>query len=275
MSRSVVYLATLCAAGLLLPGASVAQTLVYSNGGLNPQPMSNSGLAAPAGTFWSEAQNDVGNTTESNATAGYGTAQGSFRIADDFVVPAGQIWDLEAVEFYAYQTGGSAVTSPFTGYTLQIWSGRPDDAGAAVIFGDTTTNRLAASTNSTYLRIFNSSVPPPGSAPGATRPIWRNRITIDPPLSLAAGTYWLDWASTISNSGVHFQPPATLPGARGAAGWNARQFDASASGWADVIDTGNPAAAPDVPQDFPFDLLGSVTVIPNEIFSNGFEEPTL
>ncbi len=273
MGSSLVGLAALCVAGLVLPGASVAQSLVYSNGGLNPQLMSNSGVAAPSGSFWSEVQNDLGNTTESNTTAGFTVTEGTFRLADDFVVPAGQTWTLEAVEFYGYQTGASAAATPFIGHTLQLWNGRPGDAGATVVFGDTTTNRLATSTNSTYFRIFNSSVPAPGSAPGTTRPIWRNRVTIDPPLSLTAGTYWLDWASTVTNSATHFQPSVTLPGARGAAGWNARQFTVSAASWADAIDAGNPATAPDVPQDFPFDLFGSVIGLPNEVFSDGFEEP--
>jgi serine protease len=259
---------------MLFSGASVAQSLLYSNGGLNPQSMSNSGVAAPAGFFWSEIQNDTGNTAESNTTAGSAVSQDSFRLADDFVVPAGQTWDLEAVEFHAYQTNASAAATPFTGYTLQIWSGRPGDQGSTVVFGDTTTNRFATSTNSTYFRIFNSSVPPPGSTPGTNRTIWRNRITIDPPLSLTQGTYWLDWASTVSNAGAHFQPAVTLPGARGAAGWNARQLTVATSTWADVIDTGNPATAPDIPQDFPFDLYGMAIVLPDELFSDGFEEPT-
>lgn len=273
MRKTSLSFLALSGASLLFPGVSFAQSLIYSNGGLNPQPLSNSGVAAPSGFFWSELQNDTGNTTESNTSAGYSVNAGSFRLADDFVVPAGQTWTLEAVEFHAYQTGAPPNPSPFTAYTLQVWNGRPGDAGASVVFGDTTTNRLATSVNSTYFRLFNSAVPPPGSAPGTTRTIWRNRVTINPPLSLTAGTYWLDWDSTVSNAGGHFQPSVTLPGARGAAGWNARQFTVSTSTWGDAIDSGNPATAPDVPQDFPFDLFGTAPPA-DPVFSNGFEDPT-
>lgn len=258
-----------CAAAMS-PGVSVAQSLIYSNGGLNPQATSNSGVAAPTGFFWSEVQNDTGNTTESNTTAGFAVTQGTSRLADDFVVPVGATYTLRAIEFHAYQTNAPTTTTPFTAYSLQIWNGRPGDTGATVIFGDTTTNRLATSVNSNMYRIFNSSVPPPGSVTGTTRTIWRNRLTIDPPLTLNPGTYWLDWASTVNNTAPHFQPAVTLPGARGAPGWNARQFTVSTSSWADVFDPGNPATAPDVPQDIPFDLFGSAT-LPDEIFNHGFE----
>lgn len=250
----------------LVPLTAGAQ--IYSNGGLNPQPVSSSGVAAPAGFFWSELQAETGNTTESNASAGFSVNNGAFRLADDFVVPPGETFTIEAVEFHAYQTGAPATPSPFTEYNLQVWNGRPGDAGASVIFGDTTTNRLVSSVNSNMFRLFNSSVPPPGSAPGTTRTIWRNRVAINPPLVLGEGTYWLDWASTVSGAGPHFQPSVTIAGSRGLPGWNARQFNVAAGTWGDAIDGGNPVAAPDFPQDIPFDLFG----LSNSIFENGFED---
>jgi uncharacterized protein (DUF2235 family) len=42
---------------------------------------------------------------------------------------------------------------------LRIWNGRPADAGSAIVFGDTTTNRFVSSTDTNVLRIFNSAVP--------------------------------------------------------------------------------------------------------------------
>ena len=124
-----------------------------------------------------------------------------------------------------------------------------------VVFGDTTTNRLASSVDSTFFRIFNTAVPPPGTVQGTTRKIWKNTVTVG--TTLPAGTYWLDWASTVTGAAAHFQPSKTIAGARGAAGDNARQLVTGA--WADVIDVGNPATAPDVPQDFPFDVDGIPT----------------
>ena len=56
------------------------------NGGQNPQALSESGVAAPAGFFWSEVQHDTGNITESNTNAGYADTQGTLRLADNFTL---------------------------------------------------------------------------------------------------------------------------------------------------------------------------------------------
>ncbi len=234
---------------------------IYDNGGLSTGTTSNSGVTAPAGTQWSEAQNNTGNTTESNTLAGVGcavsTTANAFRCADNFIVPAGQTWTINQVAVFAYQTGFAGATSPVNGATLRIWNGRPGDGGSTVIFGDTTTNRLGTSTDSLLWRLFNSAVPAPGTVPATNRRIWDTRITVSPAQVLTAGTYWIDWDTRIGVNTAHFAPTVTLPGVRGLAGWNARQFTGTA--WVDVIDTGNPATAPDFPQDFPFKLVGSIS----------------
>jgi hypothetical protein len=226
------------------------------NGGLNPQPLTESGVAAPAGFFWSEVQHDTGNTTVANANAGYSVNQGAFRLADNFTLT--QNCTINNLVFYGYLTGAPATPSPFTAYTLQIWNGRPGDPGAAVVFGDTTTNRLASSVDTTFFRIFNTVVPPPGIAQGTTRKIWRNTVNVGG-LALAAGTYWVDWASTVSTNAAHFAPSKTIAGARSAAGDNARQLTVSTGVWADVTDIGLPAQPTGVPQDFPFEVNGLPT----------------
>ena len=225
----------------------------FSNGGLNPQPLSESGVAAPAGFFWSEVQHDTGNTTQANTNAGYADTQGTNRLADNFTLT--QACTINNVVFYGYLTGAPATPSPFTAYTLQIHDRRPGDPGDVILFGDTTTNRLASSVDSTYFRIFNSAVPPPGTVPGTTRKIWRNMVTVG--ITLPAGTYWLDWASTVTGAANHFAPGKTIAGSRGAAGDNARQFAGGV--WVDVTDVGIPASGTPVPQDFPFDINGVPT----------------
>jgi hypothetical protein len=238
-------------------------TTIYDNGPLSTGPMSNSGVAAPSGFEWSEVQNETGNTTYSNTLSGVGcgvSTSGTFRCADDFVVPSGQTWTIDNVIVFAYQTGFAGGTSPITAATLRIWDGVPGDLGSNIIFGDATTNRLGTSTDSSLYRIFNSAVPAPGTTPGTTRRIWRNSINVSPGLTLPAGTYWVDWATQIGTNTTHFAPPTTIPGVRTQAGWNARQFNPASPGtWGDVIDVGNPDPdAPDVPLDFPFKLVGSV-----------------
>ena len=240
------------------PSALGPLPLLYSNGGLSTGPTTGSGVAAPAGYEWSEVQNDAGNTTQSNTTAGVScsvTATTVFRCADDFTVPAGETWTIDAVSGFAYQTGYAGAGSPFLFGTLRIWDGPPNDPTSTVVFGDTLTNALAESSEAGLYRVFNTTTPPPGSAPGTTRRIWENILTTDGTVALPSGTYWVDYNFQVDASAANFAPTVTVPGARGRAGDNALQR--TASGWVPIVDTGNPADAPDVPQDFPFQLYGT------------------
>lgn len=244
----------------------MANAQTYINGTLSTGPTSQSGIPAPAGTTWSEVANNTGNTTESNTSAGSTINVGSFTLADDFIVPAGQTWNISKFSFFAYQTGSAATPSPFTGLFLRVFNGNPS-AGGTVVFGDLTTNRLSASVDPLMYRIFNSTVPPPGTAPGTTRKIWRVEANVT--LSLPAGTYWVEWGSQVaSNSATaHFAPANTVAGQRTTPGANALQKNVSTSAWTPVIDAGNPATAPDVPLDFPFQI--------NYTLSGGSCSPTV
>lgn len=237
------------------------QNLLYNNNGNAPNSTpsglatgatSKSGVAAPAGAQWSEVQNNAGTLTESNTSAG-STCTGTFRIADNFTVPAGQTWSITSIDTYAYQSGFTGTTSPFTGATLRVWNGAPN-AGGTIVYGDTTTNRLGPTVDSGLFRIFNTVAPPPGTVPGTTRRIWRNTINTTA-LSLTAGTYWLDYA--FSGPATAFCPNVTIVDTRGLPGFNSLQLTAAPSTWTPVVDAGNPATAPDVPQDFPFQIRGT------------------
>ncbi|MEK9138589.1 MAG: hypothetical protein AAB393_15810, partial [Bacteroidota bacterium] len=234
---------------------------LYDNGPLSTGALAKRGTVAPAGTTWSEVQNPAGDTTQSNTVAGFSggiTTTTRFRLADNFVVPAGQSWRIDSVWTYAYQTGSTPSISPFIALNAQIWNGRPGDPGAVVVAGDTL-NRLTTSVFSTYYRIFNSRYPPPGSVPGTTRPMFRNTANMGG-VTLGPGTYWLDWQTQITASGAHFAPTVTIVGRRGNAAWNGRQR--TGTGWIDAVDAGNPAAAPDSAQDFPFQFHGEASFLP-------------
>lgn len=252
--------------GLPVLGQSAASdtdvplALLYSNNPLATGSTTKSGVAAPAGTQWSEVQNDTGNTAEANTTSGVGcqiipTTTTNNRCADDFTVPAGRAWLIDSVVVYAYQTGAGTAASPITAVNFQIWNGRPGDAGSTVIFGDTTTNRLTSSVFTNIYRIFNTVAPPPGTAPGTTRAIWANTATVSPALRLQPGTYWIDFQVNAGTTG-NFTPAATVVGARTQAGWNAIQN--TGAGWAAIVDTGNPMTAPDVALDLPFQINGTL-----------------
>lgn len=246
--------------------------ILYDNGGLSTGTLTKSGVTSPSGTTWSEVQNPSGDTTQSNTSAGASggiTTTTRFRLADNFTIPAGQSWAIDSIATFAYQTGNSGVTTPFISANFLIWSGIPGDPGSNPVFGDTTLNELGTSSFSTIYRVFNTRYPT-GTAPGTTRPVWRNVLYAG--TTLGPGTYWLDWQTQITGSGAHFAPSVTVVGRRGLPEWNARQR--TAAGWLTYLDTGNPAAAPDSAQDFPFIIYGTTgptsvgtgkSTLPNEL----------
>lgn len=255
-----IYLALCALIGFSL--AAKAQTIIYDNGGLATGTVSKSGVAAPSGTQWSEVQNNGFETTSSNTTAGFGCqligTTTNNRCADDFAIPPGETWTINAVIVFAYQTNYANTTvSPFVGGTLRIWRGFPEASGSTLVFGDTTTNRLTSSTNSNLYRIFNSLYPSPGTTPGTTRIIWQNTLSVSPSITLTAGHYWIDFQLDAGSSG-NFTPSITIVNTRGTSVMNALQKIGTGA-WTPIVDTGNPTAAPDFPQDFPFKIVGTIT----------------
>ena len=185
----------------------------YDNGPLSSGATSKSGVAAPGGFTWSELSTENG-STYSNTTLGAGcqviSTTTNNRCADDFVVPVGQTWTINNVIVFGYQTG--SVANPFVGANLRIWNGRPGDAGATVVFGDTTTNRMGAVVDSTYYRVGNTLGGAGGvaaAATGTTRKIWSITLTVSPGLALTSGNYWIDFQLDGGASG-NFCPLVTL-----------------------------------------------------------------
>ncbi len=197
---AALFVAVAC---LSIGQLSASADELWNNGPLSTGATSNSGVMAPAGTTWSEVQNDFGNLTESNTVSGFSvflSATSNFRIADNFTVGAGSTWMIDSLSAFVYQTGNNGITTPFSGMNVQIWSGRPGDVGSSVIFGDDTTNVLTSSTFTNIYRIFNSAVPAPGSPPGTTRPIWDNVADLTG-LVLTEGEYWIDYQLITTNGG--------------------------------------------------------------------------
>ena len=233
-------------------------SVLYNNGEVSTGATSKSGVAAPTGYTWSECQNDTGNTTETNTVNGYGATFSVNHLADNFTIPAGQSWRISSVSVWGYFLGWTAPQSPFSGGILRIWNGRPGDTGSTVVFGDITTNRLLSSTEANIYVINNSSVPTPGTTPVTTRRLWENKLSVAPTLSLGAGTYWIEFATGTTANAAQFYRNVISLNNRTQAGWNARQYAVSTNVWADILDNGNPATAPDVPQDIAFKVNGTI-----------------
>ena len=207
------------------------EAVLYDNG-----PYINAPGGAPGGADGSVLQTSLGLNL-----FGFGHAVSSgFRVADDFVVPAGETWNIESITFVAYQTG-STTTSTINNVNLRIWDGAPN-AGGTIIFGDTTTNRLANT-------VFDNSYRYTDTTPGTTRPLMRNTATVV--TTLTAGTYWLDWQTGGTLASGPWVPPVTINGQTTTG--NGLQYDPTAQTWNIALDSGT-----NTPQGLPFIIEGTL-----------------
>ena len=243
---------------------------LYSNGSIATGVTSKSGVNAPTGYTWSEMQNVTGNTTQSNATAGfpayfYSSGTTSYRLADDFIIPAGQTWDISSFDFFGYVADYTGTTIPIDQLKILIYNVNPSTSGAIPIAGNVSINALdvANSSNAFIYRIGNSLYPSPGQVTNSTRRMWKFRANIA--TTLPAGTYWVEFQAHATTDIQVFFPPVTIVGSRGVVGANAKinvvasTFPSDVLGWANsLIDSGTPTSAPDVNQELPFLINGNL-----------------
>jgi hypothetical protein len=181
-------------------------------------------------------------------TLGFGHQASDNRIADDFTISAPGGWVIDAVTYFAYQTG-SSTTSTFAEANLRIWDGPPGGMGSTVIWGDTTTNLLVDTGWSVIYRVSETT---PGDN---QRPVMANKVSLGG-LFLPQGTYWLDWQAD-GDAGLTgpWAPPITING-QSTTG-NALQYSnldgTAVYDWRPVEDSGT-----FTPQGFPFLIEGVV-----------------
>lgn len=225
---------------------------IYTNGQLSTGSISFSGVTAPAGYSWSEAQyNTTSNVT--NTAVGIAssyTSSSDYRPADDFIIPAGQTWKISKISAYAIAATG--ISNPFDVLRIQIWNGNPSVTGSSVVFGDLTTNRLNQILDSMICPIQNSILPAPGVAPLANNTIWKVSANVN--TELPAGTYWVVYQVHHINNIPCFSPLVKSPGQRNKAGWNAIVYN-SIPAWQTILDPGSPVTYPMPPQDLPFEIM--------------------
>jgi subtilisin-like proprotein convertase family protein len=181
---------------------------------------------------------------------------GSSRVADDFTVPAGQVWNLSKLNFYAVVLPPAPATSPITAVRVVIRSASPVGA-STVLFGDLTTNRLSATSFSNIYTIANSQVPAPGTVPNQNFVVWK--VEADVATTLNAGTYWIEWQIVGAPGQRVFALMSQPVGARTAPGYNGVGTFNNGP-WTPTIDNGTNGASP-VPVDYVFDVNYSQTGI--------------
>jgi hypothetical protein len=165
-------------------------------------------------------------------------------MADDFTIPAGEIWNIDEVITFAYQTG-APTTSTITEVRAQIWDGDPMTTGT-VIWGDHTNNIMTATT---WSNIYRTTETDPTNT---QRAIMQQTSTIG--AILTEGTYWIHWQSNGSLTSGPWCPPVTILG-------QAVTGDALQS----IAGVFQPALNGTQPNGAPFILMGSI--VPVELTS--------
>jgi hypothetical protein len=244
-------LVLLVAFGLILAnGPAAFGQVIFDNGSTVPGGNPNAlGIVtdpgAGAGGFDASVLQNVSTGLPADTIFGFGHA-GAVRLAENFTVPANQIWTINSVVTFGYLTGATTPTA--TAGTARFFNGAPN-AGGTVIAGDTTTNILAAGSNS-FLNIYRTLTTDIATA--TNRRIQTMTLTLATPLVLNPGTYWFDYNST----GTSFVPPLqVVPRMSGMTTGDALQSLDSGATWANVVD----GAAQ---KGIPFQLLGSIAPIP-------------
>jgi hypothetical protein len=171
-------------------------------------------------------------------------------LADDFSVPPSKIWSLSTLKWYAYQNDAPAgPLSSITDVRVQIWSLRPDQGGAVVLYGDTTTNRLINSSFTNTYRVRNTALT------NNQRAIFELLIDLSWIPPLVPGTYWIDITSV---GDISLLGPFAIPTVPWLASDNSVQFLTTSGAWLPTT-TGVGGA----PCDFPFQLQGTAINSPS------------
>jgi len=238
-----------------LPTPHGPDLLLHDNGGFTTGIDDGCGTQSPRNTSQVEVGH-LGLGLTGGATPG-GSGE-SFRLADDFVVPNGQLWRPTQLKWYAYQTqttGSNPPTNTLTGMNVQIWSGTPGAGGSVVAGNPSTIVPLISSTFSGTYRVSSTALT---NCQRAIIEMTVDLTQLTPPIpagGLAPGTYWVDVqciGSLTPAAGVFCVP--TVPSYQGGDQDNARQSSDDGANWLDTTDTGD-----FFPLALPFKLYGLPT----------------
>ena len=184
-------------------------------------------------------------------------ASGLYAVADDFVVPAGQIWTIDQIVLYLYQQDVSTPSITTVGLRLQTSSPLGETIPAL-----TSCVPAAGWTNVQKNQdIDNPTI-------DCTRRIQECVVTLALPYAASAGTHYLIWQASGTGTSGPWVPPVVVPGATSKAGANAMQAWSGSSGrFVAIVDSGSSGA----PQDLVFVLCGSITgaALPGDMNCDG------
>ncbi len=258
--------AALSAAALLsAAGVAAHANVLHSNGPIitNPtggtgsiagQPISNAdGFMVPGSTF-------LFSTTGAGATVATDSS-----VADNFVVPEGEMWDLSAVTVYAFQP--QQTTATVHHIRINLWTAEPFNANSPPPLPDPLPQPVLAEPlmleagEGVFVCHRQSA-----TSTGTVRPVFAYTVSLDGLPNgglLPPGEYWLEWSfdGALTPSANVFTPLVTPRDE--VEGHNARQYSAldgnpeSPRAWFEgregYLDEDNPGRA----FELPFELHGT------------------
>jgi hypothetical protein len=167
-----------------------------------------------------------------------------YRVADDFEITDPMGWDLDAIQFFAYQTGSPTNPSTITQVNYRVLDAAPP--GGNVLCGDTVTNKLTTSVWTNIYRDYETTTC------GTTRPIMEDTVSIHAPCAhLGPGVYWLDWQTDGTLASGPWAPPITILGQTTTG--NALQSLDYGVTYSPALDTGTSTQ-----QGLPFRIFGTI-----------------
>ena len=200
-----------------------------------------------------------GGSDASQAASAYGRSIFSPVYADDFTLGGFQS-SITSLTVYSHVLNYTSTVSPLTSTTINIYSGRPGDAGTTLI---------ATSSNQTS-SIFSNVYRVPSGSTSATltdnsRPVFATTVGFTN-LTLNAGTYWFSFQQTTSAPGSIDVSGITkvVNGSVQMVAGNALGFDNNA--WVPLYHLASPAGtdpnAPAIQTELPFLVNGRAIAAP-------------
>lgn len=164
------------------------------------------------------------------------------KIADDFVVPAGETWSVSSITVFGYQTG-SGPSPTLNGVYLAIYDDVPTTG--TLVYGDFTTNVFTSAAFTNCYRVLS------GQSGNNQRPIMAATCNLSG-LTLTAGDYWLVFQLAGTGSSGPWANPVTITGQ--VTTGNGMQY--TTSGWAAMLDSSSGGV-----KGAPFIIEGTTTAL--------------
>ena len=270
MSRSItsrlLALAPLAPLGL---AAVASADLLYSNGPFITNPIGGTGAIAGLPISNADPFTVPGSTFNFSTTGVAATHATNTKSADNFVVPAGETWDLDAVTLYAFQT--SQTTPTVTAIRVNLWTAAPFSANSPAPVPSPLPVPLLAEPlvlpagTGTFVAHRQSA-----TSTSTVRPVFAYTVSLDSLPSggvLQPGEYWLEWQfeGALSPSPNVFQPlvtPRTLVMGHNARLYNSLTGSGPERSWFEGREGYSPPESEGRAYELPFELHGALIAPP-------------